>query len=143
VSGGKRRRGKTAPDAPAPAPAPAARPRPAAPRPVPPEFEQLTLDATITGPGMRTEDPYEPGTRLKVEGERGVFVYKCASVSQAGLVSLHLIQDGIFRAVRPEQVTPVKKVRRTRSTRSGPSSKPVTAEGALDGLESALEKPGD
>jgi hypothetical protein len=88
--------------------------RRAAPRPVPQEFEQLSLDATVIGPGMRTEDPYEPGTRLKVEGERGVFIYKCASVSQAGLVSLHLMQDGMFRAVRPEQVTSVKKVRRRR-----------------------------
>jgi hypothetical protein len=78
------------------------------------QFEQLTLDATIIGPGMRSEDPYEPGTRVKVEGERGVFIYKCASISQAGLVSLHLIQDGMFRAVRPELVSPVKKVRRRR-----------------------------
>jgi|WetSurMetagenome_2_1015567.scaffolds.fasta_scaffold66857_2 hypothetical protein len=78
------------------------------------QFEQLTLDATIIGPGMRSEDPYEPGTRVKVEGERGVFIYKCASISQAGLVSLHLIQDGMFRAVRPELVAPVKKVRRRR-----------------------------
>lgn len=87
------------------------RPRPSAPRPLPREFEQLTLDATIIGPGMRTEDPYEPGTKLKVEGERGVFTYRCASVSQAGLVSLHLTQNGMFRAVRPEQVTLAKKVR--------------------------------
>ena len=77
-----------------------------------PAFEQLALDATITGPGMRTEDSYEPGTKLKVEGERGTFTYKCASVSQAGLVSLHLTQDGMFRAVRPDQVTLVKKARR-------------------------------
>ena len=80
----------------------------------PQEFEQLTLDATIVGPGMRTEDPYEPGTRLKVEGERGVFTYRYASVSQAGLVSLHLVQEGMFRAVRPEQVTLVKKPRSRR-----------------------------
>jgi hypothetical protein len=76
------------------------------------EFEQLTLDPTITGPGMRTEDPYEPGTKLKVEGERGIFIYKHASVSQAGLVSLHLVQEGMSRAVRPDQVSLVKKVRR-------------------------------
>jgi hypothetical protein len=75
----------------------------------PQQFEQLMLDATIVGPGMRTEDPYEPGTKLKVEGERGVFTYRCASVSRAGLVSLHLVRDGIFRAVRPEQVSLAKK----------------------------------
>lgn len=74
-------------------------------------YVQLTLSPTIVGPGMRTEDPYEPGTKLKVEGERGTFVYKYASVSRNGLVSLHLAQDGMFRAVRPDQATPVKKVR--------------------------------
>ena len=78
------------------------------------EFQQLTLDATVIGPGMRTEDPYEPGTRVKVEGERGVFIYRYATVSQAGLVSLHLLQDGMSRAVRPDMVTLVKKSRRRR-----------------------------
>jgi len=72
-------------------------------------FEQLKLDATITGPGQRTEDPYEPGTKVKVEGQRGTFVYRYATVSKAGLVSLHLTQDGTFRAVRPDQVTLIKK----------------------------------
>ncbi len=93
-------------------PSEAARARPAVSRPAPDAFEQLTLDATVIGPGSRTEDPYEPGTKLKVDGERGVFVYKCASVSHAGLVSLHLVQDGMFRAVRPEQVSLAKKTRR-------------------------------
>jgi hypothetical protein len=72
---------------------------------------QLTLDATITGPSMRTEDFYEPGTKLKIEGQRGVFTYRHASVSRAGLVSLHLTRDGVSRAVRPDQVTVVKKAR--------------------------------
>ena len=75
----------------------------------PPAFEQLTLDATIVAPGRRTEDPYEPGTKLKVKGQRGVFMYKYASVSQAGLVSLHVAQEGVSRAVRPDQVTLVRK----------------------------------
>lgn len=74
-----------------------------------PEFTQLKLEATVTGPNMRTEDPYEPGTKVKVEGQRGVFVYRYATVSRAGLVSLHLAKDGMFRAVRPDQVTPAKK----------------------------------
>ncbi len=84
---------------------------PREPRPEPPEFEQLTLDPTITGPGQRTEDPFEPGTKLKIDGQRGTFVYRYATLSKAGLVSLHLTQDGVFRAVRPDQVTPVKKRR--------------------------------
>jgi hypothetical protein len=75
------------------------------------KFEQLSLDPTITGPGQRTEDPFEPGTRVKVEGQRGVFVYRYATVSKAGLVSLHLTQNGAFRAVRPELVSMVKKPR--------------------------------
>jgi hypothetical protein len=66
---------------------------------------QLELDATITGPGMRTEDLYEPGTQLKVKGERGTFTYRYASISRNGLVSLHLVGDHTFRAVRPDQVT--------------------------------------
>jgi hypothetical protein len=76
-----------------------------------PEFVQLTFDATVTGPGKRTEDLYEPGTKLKLEGQRGIFVYRYATVSQAGLVSLHLNQEGVFRAVRPDQVAPLKKPR--------------------------------
>ena len=75
------------------------------------EFEQLKLDATITGPGQRTEDPYEPGANVKIDGQRGVFVYRCATISKAGLVSLHLSQDGVFRAVRPDQVTLIRKRR--------------------------------
>jgi hypothetical protein len=112
VSGDSKRAGKRSPGAEA-----SQRPavsRPAVSRPAPEEFEQLTLDATVIGPGSRTEDPYEPGTKLKVEGERGVFTYKWASVSQGGLVSLHLVQDGMFRAVRPDQVTLAKKIRRRR-----------------------------
>jgi hypothetical protein len=80
----------------------------------PQTFEQLTLDPTITGPGKRTEDPYEPGTKLKVDGQRGVFVYRHSTVSRAGLVSLHLTQEGVSRAVRPEQVTMVRKARARR-----------------------------
>lgn len=81
----------------------------------PQTFEQLELAATITGPGMRTADRYEPGAKLKIKGERGVFAYKHASVSSAGLVSLHLVgEGGGSRAVRPDQVTPVKKRRLTR-----------------------------
>jgi hypothetical protein len=76
-----------------------------APPSAPMEYVQLELDPTITGPGMRTEDPYEPGTELKVKGERGTFTYRYASISRSGLVSLHLVGDHTFRAVRPDQVT--------------------------------------
>jgi hypothetical protein len=93
---------------------PGADPRPAAPSRAPQEFVQLTLDPTITGPGMRTEDPYEPGTKLKIEGQRGVFTYKYASVSQAGLVSLHLARNGMSRAVRPDLVSLANKGRARR-----------------------------
>jgi len=72
-------------------------------------FEQLSLEATVTGPGMRTEDPYEPGTQVKIEGQRGIFTYKYATVSRSGAVSLHLARDGMSRAVRPDQVTLVRK----------------------------------
>jgi hypothetical protein len=75
---------------------------------------QLVFDATVTGPGMRTEDRYEPGTPLKIKGERGTFTYRYASVSQAGLVSLHLSGEGGYRAVRPNQVTVAKKTRHPR-----------------------------
>jgi hypothetical protein len=74
-------------------------------------FEQLTLSATLTGPGKRTEDHYERGAKLKIKGERGVFTYRHASVSQAGLVSLHLLGTDGCRAVRPDQVTLVRKKR--------------------------------
>jgi hypothetical protein len=77
----------------------------------PEDFRQLTLDATVTGPGMRTEDHYERGAKLRIKGERGVFTYKHASVSKAGLVSLHLSGEGGSRAVRPDQVIPVRKKR--------------------------------
>lgn len=79
------------------------------------EFEQLQLDSTVTGPGMRTEDPYEPGTQLRIEGQRGVFTYKYATVSRSGAVSLHVVRDGISRAVRPDQATPLRK-KATRNT---------------------------
>jgi hypothetical protein len=85
-----------------------ARPRPSAAPFASSEFVQLELDPTITGPGMRTEDLYEPGTRLKVKGERGTFTYRYASISRSGLVSLHLVGDHTFRAVRPDQVTLVR-----------------------------------
>ena len=86
---------------------PPAEPSSLSPRP----FEQLSLGATVTGPGSRTEDHYERGAKLKIKGERGVFTYRYASVSQAGLVSLHLLGIDGSRAVRPEQVVPVRKKR--------------------------------
>ncbi len=82
------------------------------------EFVQLALDATVTGPGMRTEDPYEPGTQLKIKGERGIYKYKYASLSRAGQVSLHLLGDYVSRAVRPDQVTLVKSNRRPKWARA-------------------------
>ena len=77
-------------------------------------FEQLSLDATITGPGKHIEDLFEPGTPLKIKGERGIYTYRHATISSEGLVSLHLVGDHTFRAVRPEQVSVVKKGRRAR-----------------------------
>jgi hypothetical protein len=74
-------------------------------------FEQLSLGATVTGPGKRTEDHFERGAKLKIKGERGVFTYRHASISQAGLVSLHLLGTDGCRAVRPDQVTLVRKRR--------------------------------
>ena len=82
------------------------------------DFQQLTLEATVTGPGKRTEDHYERGAKLTIKGERGVFTYKHASVSKAGLVSLHLAGAGGSRAVRPDQVAPVRKKRYRREARS-------------------------
>jgi hypothetical protein len=75
------------------------------------EFEQLALGATLTGQGSRTEDHYERGAKLKIKGERGVFTYRHASVSRAGSVSLHLQGTDGARAVRPDQVIPVRKRR--------------------------------
>ena len=75
-------------------------------------YEQLTLAPTVIGPSMRTEDHYERGTKLKIKGERGTFTYRYASVSQGGLVSLHLLGEDGSRAVRPDQVVPTKKRRR-------------------------------
>jgi hypothetical protein len=80
----------------------------------PQEFEQLALGATLTGPGSRTEDHYERGAKLKIKGERGIFTYRHASISQAGLVSLHLLGTDGSRAVRPDQVIPVRKRRSQR-----------------------------
>ncbi len=77
----------------------------------PPQFEQLSLGPTVTGPRHRTEDPYEPGTKLMIKGERGIYTYRHATISRAGLVSLHLVGEDGYRAVRPEQVVPVKKPR--------------------------------
>jgi hypothetical protein len=86
-------------------------PRPPAERPEAEGAAQLTLDATIVGPGMRTEDPFEPGTVLRIKGQRGTFVYKHATVSRNGQVSLHIARNGVSRAVRLDQVTLVAKVR--------------------------------
>ena len=63
---------------------------------------------------MRTEDHYERGAKLKIKGERGVFTYRYASISKAGLVSLHLTGEGGSRAVRPDQVVAVRRRRMVR-----------------------------
>jgi len=76
-----------------------------------PSFEQLSLEPTVTGPRRRTEDLYEPGTVLVIKGERGTYVYRYASISSAGHVSLHLVGEQGHRAVRPDQVVPVRKPR--------------------------------
>lgn len=73
------------------------------------EYVQLTLNATLAGPGRRTEDPYEPGTEVRIKGERGIFIYRHASISRTGSVSLHLMGEHTYRAVRPDQVAPAKK----------------------------------
>ena len=77
-------------------------------------FEQLALRATVTGPGMRTEDHYERGAELRIKGERGVFTYRHASLSRSGLVSLHLAGEDGCRAVRPDQVVPLRNRRLAR-----------------------------
>ncbi len=82
------------------------------PAPIESEFVQLTLEGTIIGQGMQTEDLYEPGTELRIKGERGTFIYRHATISRSGLVSLHLRRDHTFRAVRPEQVILARKGRR-------------------------------
>jgi hypothetical protein len=84
---------------------------PETPSLAPEGFEQLSLGATLTGPGKRTEDHFERGANLKIKGERGVFTYRHASISKAGLVSLHLLGPDGCRAVRPDQVTIVRKRR--------------------------------
>ena len=73
------------------------------------EFKQLSLEVTAIEPGANICDFFEPGTKLKIKGERGVFIYNHASLSKSGLVSLHLLGEHGYRAVRPEQVTMVKK----------------------------------
>lgn len=72
---------------------------------------QLELGPTVTGPRRRTEDPLEPGTEVRIKGEQGTFTYRYATVSRAGMVSLHLLGEHGSRAVRPEQVVPVRKRR--------------------------------
>jgi len=75
-------------------------------------YVQLELSPTVTGPRRRTEDPLEPGTEVRIKGEQGTFTYRYATVSRAGMVSLHLMGTHGFRAVRPEQVVAVRKRRR-------------------------------
>ena len=61
---------------------------------------------------MRTSDPYERDTELHIKGEQGTYKYRYATVSKAGMVSLHLVGDHGWRAVRPEKV----RIRRVRGT---------------------------
>lgn len=84
------------------------------PDPEPERFEQLALGPTITGPGRRTEDLYEPGTLLTIRGERGTFRYRHASLSRDGRISLHLVGNEGYRAVRPDEVIPVRQKRHRR-----------------------------
>ena len=96
-----------------PPPRPDARSPQACDQPPPPDggYMQLELRPTVTGPRKRTEDHLEPGTEVRIRGEQGTFIYRYATVSRAGMVSLHLMGAHGFRAVRPEQVVPVRKRR--------------------------------
>ena len=76
------------------------------------EYVQLSLESIVAESGMRATDYYEPGTKLKIKGERGIFVYDHASLSSNGSMSLHLVGEHGFRAVRPEQVMIMKKARK-------------------------------
>lgn len=58
---------------------------------------------------MRTSDPYAVGTALKIKGESGTLKYCYATLSRAGMVSLHLVGEHGWRMVRPERVRIVKR----------------------------------
>ena len=57
----------------------------------------------------RTTDPYERDTELRIKGEQGTYKYRYATVSKAGMVSLHMVGAHGFRAARPEVVKAVHK----------------------------------
>lgn len=50
-----------------------------------------------------------PGRKLRVKGERGVFVYRTFSVASTGAVSLHMYGPEGFRAFRPERIARICK----------------------------------
>lgn len=45
-----------------------------------------------------------PGCKVRVTGERGTYLYRCASISPAGNVSIHLYGAEGFRAFRPDRI---------------------------------------
>jgi hypothetical protein len=63
----------------------------------------------VTRMGKRAEDTFEPGTMLRISGETGTLKYHHSTVSSTGMVSLHLVGEHGWRAVRLENVRPVKK----------------------------------
>ena len=71
----------------------------------------MQLQLAVTRMGMKAQDAFEPGTELKIIGETGILKYHHSTVSSTGMVSLHLVGERGWRAVRPERVRLVRKKR--------------------------------
>lgn len=54
----------------------------------------------------------EPGTKVKVRGERDIYRLCRYTIASTGLVSVVLVGSYGFRAVRPENVKPIVNPRR-------------------------------
>lgn len=50
-----------------------------------------------------------PGCKVRVSGERDTYLYRCATVSDSGAISIHLYGRNGFRAFRPERITKIVK----------------------------------
>lgn len=50
-----------------------------------------------------------PGCKVRVTGERGTYLYRCATVSERGAISIHLYGSNGFRAFRPERIRQIVK----------------------------------
>jgi hypothetical protein len=69
----------------------------------------MQLQLAVTRMGMKAQDAFEPGTELKIIGETGTLKYHHSTVSSTGMVSLHLVGERGWRAVRPENVKVAKR----------------------------------